>query len=406
MEPLHKNALNQNIYSASNDESFNFLSHSSLVNNTELLFASFNDQIRFLLNDGSLAIATNISDAVREKIVQKNYLSFYFGSGHAALELNCQSCENEKPFNKFYDLNGPVGVFDKLSDIMGFHEYAKNYRKEHGIRSKEYTLKLFLNDAQAVRSFSALDNINEMAKAGEYKYVYELHNCAALLVDIYQDSGFPHHLSRYLTNDELMIDDNDSVRLLPAYRFHYTYPDSYLHPDREKVDHFVKTTILNKYKYDALVKERGYAIKVYENIDLEEAKKSPFITSVIEEIKETRQVIYPELVERSSHLMRHCDITEVEKKEILESYLNKNITYKDLYYEHYVPKHILEMMKFFEKTPYQGIDIIQQFCWNYHDYSYCKKFQSVGTDSFDVGNTPVTEIFLSGDSATASEVNG
>ena len=402
MKPLHKNAFNKNIYRTSNDESFNSLSHSSLVNNTELLFASLNDQIRFLLNDGSLAIATNISDVVRNKIVQQNYLTFYFGSGHAALELNCQFCDNEKSFNKFYDLNGPVAVFDKLSDIGGFENslHTELYNKKHDIRWEEYELKLFLNDEQAVRSFSALDNIHNMAKTSRYKYVPVLHNCASLLVDTYQYSDFPHHLSQYLTNDELMIDGNDSVRYLPAYRFYYTYPDSYLDPDRKKVKHFVKTTILNKYQDDDMVKKYGYACKVYETVDLEEVQKNIFATSRIEAIEETRQAVYPELVERSSRLMRHHDITEVEKEEILESYLSANITYEDLYYEHYVPRHELEMMKLFEKTIYQGIDIIQEFCWTHHDYSYCKKFKSV--ENHDAA---VTEIFLPGNSLGVSEAS-
>jgi hypothetical protein len=398
MEQLHKDALNQNIYRASNDESFNFLSHSSLVNNTKLLFASFNDQIRFLLNNGSLAIATNISDAVREKIVQQNYLTFYFGFGHAALELKCQSCDNGKSFNKFYDLNGPVGVFDKLSDIAGIYDEYNESDKA------TYKLRLFLNDEQVSRSFSALNNIHDMAKAGKYKFVSDLHNCVSLLVDTYQDSGFSHQLSQYLTNNELMNDGNASVRLLLAYRFHYMYPDSYLDPHRKEVKVFFKTSIAKKYKDDSEVKEYEDFQKIYDNIDLEEAKKDSFIASRIEEIYKTSQEVYPELVELSSHFIRNQGITEIMKQEILDYYLNKNITYIDLYYEHYVPKYQLEVMKLFENTIYQGIDVIQQLCMRHREHSYCKRSLSAEANSSDIDYTPVEEIFLSGNSDAVAEV--
>jgi hypothetical protein len=396
MKKLGKKDIEQNIYNITSESELLAIVNTGLVNKENFLLSSFcvanasaipwyrnreadqewlfvcKGELRFLLNEASLVITTNITsdqvyNSLENYMPHNNNLTFLLGVGHSAIKLECNSCDNGKSVHKFYDLNGDLLISD----------YAP-------MSGGGYKLEFFLDDEQADRSFSAISNIYAMSKVGRYKYVAFMHNCVSLLVDVYKDSGFPHHLSQYLRNGEILRKDLDIFYAF-TYRFYYTYPDNYLDSYRDKVKNFVKLTIherLEEFKEDEAFKSlfneslgmfAQFHLWMHKDINIDLANKDQFIFARIAEIKEIRKSTCLEFIEFSSLLPSNKGITSHELNEITQYCLDRNITYDDLYYA-YVNKHLLNIMRLFSDIDnYPHEDFIKHYCHELSHISHCRK---------------------------------
>ncbi len=347
-----------------NDQQLSDLIKGGLIDSNQVLIGSFNNQSRFLLNDGTLAIVANHQPTELYNVLtnstatETNSMIFYLGDGHAQIRFNCSHCDQGAAHNKFYDLNSKVGKSD-----TPFHK---------GELGQKSYINFPLNDQQANQVFSAISEIYDASEKGTYKYVELIHNCVALLTDVYKNSGLPHHFSQYFTDEEL-LEEISSDTGVTAYTHRFYYAGNYVDPDRTGIKDFVESKFGNNYteswyynKYDAVgIVYSGIANT---NIDLDKAQDWPNILSKISEIKETRKTTYPELVKISSKVhAQGNDITNSDFEKISDYLIDKKITYKDLYYT-YVLKHELEIARIFQDKP-EGKQIIDNLIENaVHEY--------------------------------------
>lgn len=109
-------------YLNSNEQLGNLISLHS-INISQILLASFNGQIRFLLNGETLVIVEGQTLAQMQDYFLNNVTSnmtFYLGDGHAAIGFNCSQCDESKPHSKFYHLLSKV----EMSDTIPFDSFS------------------------------------------------------------------------------------------------------------------------------------------------------------------------------------------------------------------------------------------------------------------------------------------
>ncbi len=356
-------------YLTSNDQ-LDEIIKGGLINSSQVLIGSFNNQSRFLLNDGTLAIVTHHQPVELYNILSNssagdtgllnNTMTFYLGEGHAQIGFNCSQCDQGTAHNKFYDLNSKVGKSDV--PFFPYPGWQKSY------------ISFDLSNDQANAVFTAISDIYDASEKGEYKYIELIHNCVALLTDVYKSSGLPHHFSQYFKDDEL-LNQADSDTTMTAYTHRFYYVSNHTDPSRAGIKEFVKSIFgsnyteswdYNKHKIEGL----DYCGIRCKNIDFEEAQNWPVVLNRINEVKEIRKTVYPELlnISYSLHNQENRSFTISDLEALTYYLINKNITYENLYYT-YVLKHELEIARLFQNKP-EGAYIIdtieesvQGYCW-------------------------------------------
>jgi hypothetical protein len=200
-------------YYLSNSDQLDKLISSNSVNTNQILLASFNGQIRFLLNDEALVIVEGQTfEQVRNHfpIDAINNMTFYLGDGHAAIGFNCGKCDEGNSHNKFYDLISKVGE----SDTLFYSESSPNYIMAGP------NITFFLSDHQANTIFSTLTYLHNESERGNYKYINVIHDCVSFLTDVYKQSGFPYHFSSYFMDEELLsLPDSSTTITAYVHRF-------------------------------------------------------------------------------------------------------------------------------------------------------------------------------------------
>ena len=203
--------------------------------------------------------------------------------------------------------------------------------------------------------------------SGEYKYIETIHNCVALLTDVYTQSDLPNHFSLYFTDEELLdFDENPSETTIPAFVHRFYYTGNQIDPDRAAIKEFMLATFGNNYAKNWYM---GVGISQME-VDLEKAQDFPKIIERIEEAKAIRQLVYPELINITS-TVHNQTATSSDVKALSNYLINRAITYQDLYYT-YVLNHELEIAKLFSNTPAAPaiIKTADDFL-----YDYCSEFE-------------------------------
>jgi len=323
------------------------------------------------LADGSLALFNNISvNDLFNKIttsknintdfqvseLNENYLSFYLGTGHAQIELNCKTCDDSKEHRYFYDLNNRMGkqetpFFGPKDKNFSDDWYAiNNYTPAGGL-----PLKFHLNNNQAKKVLATLNNLYTLSQNGEYKYVDIIHNCVSILTDVYIGAEFSNHYSNFFKDEELIDAHTDTHPTAFIHRFHFV--KDHLHHNRKDISKFIKSVHGENYQdkwgpqWDSSTNKYGKGIKD-DYINHELAKNNSAITSIIEEINSIRENYYSKLINHNLNIFKDChNLDQTQIDSLVSSLIKKPITNYDLYYT-YVINHEVDMYEIFSYKAY------------------------------------------------------
>jgi hypothetical protein len=344
------------------------------------LIATYNNQTRFLLNNGTLVISDNpdaisVYRQVMEKVassalfnaheLEGNLLTFYLDVNHAQMRFNCRNCENGGSHDYFYEI---VNGFTKGN--APFNTLQTNWNGSTMVMDCHIpgeALSFYLSDIQAAQVYGALSEIASLSQQGKYTYVELIHNCVSLLTDVYNKAGFNQHFSNYLLPEELLVDSDVKPTALVHQKY---YNEDHLHPFRFEIEKYVKSVLGENFSD----RDRWHELQ-YKLVDIDKANAHPIMAEVIKEIYQIRKEVYPNLIADS---LKVFNVDEKSAQsiapKIASTMVDGPIFYINLFYT-YVLKHELAIQNAFKDEPYAQ-SISPSLGANIH--SYCHNYDEVG----------------------------
>lgn len=305
----------------------------------KFLIGHYNNQSRFILNDGTLLVVSNATPqelfSYLTTNLPKNYgqnkVRFNLANYHASINIKCAACYNGKPTNKTYDFSSSIRKED-------------NYLQDPPINLHPI-LDIYLTEDQSLKVWNTLEKLYNESNVDEtYKYVNLIHNCVAFLTDTYKQSGFNGHFSQFFIDKELLETKHPDTSI-PSIVQRYYYPAQYLEDDRPKISKFVRSILQEKY-------HDKWQEHLNEKLDLEKALAENFIAEKLNEINETRKEYLPGIIRESLNYSEiKSELNENDYELITEYMMTRPLDYNDLYYT-YILKHQVKIMEIFKDTIY------------------------------------------------------
>lgn len=284
---------------------------------------------RFLLEDGTLVIAntTNVPvlyQALTDQEYDMGGRAIFYTGGHAQIHLTCNHCNEGKPYSMYYDLNGPVG------------------KQDHPFVGPTYpnSVIFYLTAFQMQALLNSLDTLYQASIDGKYKYVYPIHNCAAIMYDSWFNAGFQHDFTLYWQDFEILSNWKDDAMMLALH--HRLYPvNDYLDPYRNKV-HAFAVSVLPKVSTETWGAEHCQA-------DPDRCVRSLPILSIMDSANDfIAHRLYNISKSNQEAVLPFCmanlfkEIFPLQQQQAILQYLDSSLEVEDLYYRYVKDPQIAE----------------------------------------------------------------
>ncbi len=323
-----------------------------------LVIAQSEGLSRFLLEDGTLVLVENILPAelhaqlmqfaphtliTNSEELNHNIFSIKMTDIHGSVQLKCNTCDENKEHDFIYDFS-PSGHLLK---------YMVDKTNNQTTEKPTHTMNLYLTNKQAKDVYQAVNSIYESASNGLYKYIDHFQNCVSVAINTYRDSGLPHHLANFYT-DEILIKRDYSFVGGFIFSDRIYRPANLNDPDRYIVSNFMKSVYGDDYAIRWKTEDPSTGTILLElPVDIEQAQSNQAILARIDEIIEMRKNYYPQFIKLWSP---NSNITS----EQLEPFITSNITNLELYYG-YLIKFEFEKQKLLLQLPYNKHFIMPPF---------------------------------------------